>query len=110
MSELSSKHCVPCEGGISALRGDALSKFRSQLAEGWKLVNEHHLEKEFKFRNFRDALEFTNRIGAIAEAEGHHPDIHLSWGRVRVESWTHKALGLTANDFILAAKIDEIAR
>lgn len=110
MSELSSKHCLPCEGGIKALSGEKLAKFTSQLGTGWNIVNEHHLEREFKFKNFRDALEFTNRIGAIAEAEGHHPDIHLAWGSVKVTSWTHKALGLTVNDFILAAKIDEIIK
>jgi 4a-hydroxytetrahydrobiopterin dehydratase len=71
-------------------------------------VNEHHLEKEFRFPDFEQALSFTNAVGAIAEREGHHPDIHLAWGKVGIEIWTHKIDGLTRSDFILAAKIDRI--
>ena len=78
------------------------------LGGGWILVEDHHIEKEFRFRNFRWALEFTNRIGEIAEREGHHPDINLSWGKVRLTLWTHVARGLTENDFIVAAKSDKV--
>lgn len=78
-----------------------------ELGREWKVVNGHHLEKLFKFKNFVEALEFTNRIGAIAEKEGHHPDIYLTWGKVRVEIFTHTVNGLTKSDFILAAKIEE---
>ena len=66
------------------------------------------LEKEFRFDDFRSALGFTNRVGELAEEQGHHPDIHLSWGRVRIEIWTHKIDGLTESDFVLAAKVDEL--
>jgi len=70
------------------------------------VVDEHHLEKEYRFKDFRTALAFTNRIGELAETQGHHPDIFLSWGRVRLAIWTHKINGLTESDFIFAAKAD----
>jgi len=78
------------------------------ISQEWKVVGEHHLEREFKFKDFAAALAFTNKVGALAEAEGHHPDICLSWGKVKVIIWTHKINGLHENDFILAAKIDGI--
>lgn len=99
------KHCVPCEGGIPPLRGEELEKLHAQLPS-WSVVAEHHLLKKFVFPDFKTALAFVNRIGEVAEAEGHHPDIVLAWGRVDVKTYTHKIEGLTQNDFILAAKID----
>ncbi len=78
------------------------------LGEGWQVVEHHHLVKEFTFKNFREALDFTNMVGELAEREGHHPDIHLAWGKVRIEIWTHKMNGLSDSDFILAAKIDKL--
>ena len=104
--ELANKKCRPCEKGTSPLKAEALVNFQRQLGDGWKVVDEHHLEKEFRFKDFREALDFTNRIGAIAEQEGHHPDIFLSWGKVKLELWTHSVGGLSENDFILAAKAD----
>ena len=77
------------------------------LGGGWRVVDEHHLEKAYAFDDFRQALDFTNRVGEIAEAEGHHPDVHLGWGRVKLTIWTHKIDGLTESDFILAAHADE---
>jgi 4a-hydroxytetrahydrobiopterin dehydratase len=106
MSDLASKHCVPCMGGVPPLKGEALRKVAAQLGGGWKVVDEHHLEKSYAFDDFRQALDFTNRVGEIAEAEGHHPDVHLGWGRVTLTIWTHKIDGLTESDFILAAKAD----
>ncbi len=106
MSELAQKVCVPCSEGASPLRGEALASLLESLGGGWRAVDEHHLEKEYRFRNFRDALAFTNRVGELAEAQGHHPDIALSWGRVRLDIWTHKIDGLTESDFILAARAD----
>lgn len=106
MEKLSDKHCVPCKGGVPPLKGQALLELYRQLEKGWEIVNEHHLEKEYKFKNFRDALAFVNRVGEIAETEGHHPDISLSWGKVKLTIWTHKIDGLTESDFILAAKCD----
>jgi 4a-hydroxytetrahydrobiopterin dehydratase len=108
MSELARKHCVPCEGGVPPLGGEALRKLQDELGGGWSVVEGHHLEKEFRFENFVRALAFTNRVGEVAEAEGHHPDLHLSWGKVKVIIWTHKIDGLTESDFVLAAKIDQL--
>lgn len=93
----------------AALRGEALLPFRKRLQDGWLIVNEHHVEKLFRFDNFLEALRFTNRVGDIAEAEGHHPSIHLAWGMVKVSIWTHKVDGLTANDFDLATKIEKLS-
>ena len=106
MNDLVDKTCKPAEGG--ALKGDELRNLFGQLQFGWTMPNEHHLEKEFRFKDFRDALDFVDRLGEIAEHEGHHPDIFLTWGRVKVTLWTHSVGGLTENDFILAAKADEV--
>jgi 4a-hydroxytetrahydrobiopterin dehydratase len=106
MSELADKHCVPCRGGVPPLKADQISSLLDILGSGWQAVDEHHLEKEFGFDDFAQALAFTNRIGAVAEEEGHHPDIYLSWGKVGLKIWTHKIDGLTESDFILAAKAD----
>ena len=104
---LAEKHCVPCRGGVPPLKGEALEQLKSQLP-GWQVVDEHHLLKTYSFPDFRTALDFVNKAGAIAEAEGHHPDLLLSWGRVEAKIWTHKVNGMTESDFILAAKLDEI--
>ncbi len=104
---LSEKHCVPCRGGVPALQGDALEKLKGQLP-GWDVQDGHHLARTYSFPDFRQALDFVNRVGEIAEAEGHHPDLYLAWGKVEVRIWTHKIDGLTESDFILAAKIDSL--
>lgn len=106
MSGLSERECVPCRGGVPALKGAELARLSRELGGGWRVVDEHHLEKEWRFPDFASALDFTNRVGALAEAQGHHPDLQLSWGRVGVTIHTHKIDGLTESDFILAAKID----
>ncbi len=107
-SELAQKECKACEGDAPALKGDALKQMQSRLGGGWKVLNEQRLEKQFKFRDFRHALEFVNRVGEVAEKQNHHPDIYFTYGKARIEIWTHSAQGLTENDFILAAKIDEL--
>lgn len=107
MGKLAEQKCEPCEKGGKALEGKELEGLAKELGSEWNVVNGHHLEKLFKFKNFVEALEFTNRIGAIAEKEGHHPDIYLTWGKVRVGIFTHTVNGLTKSDFILAAKIEE---
>ena len=109
MVALAEQECVPCKGGVPPLKGQDLSKLAGELEPGWQVVNEHHLEKEFKFKNFRDALAFTNRVGELAEAQGHHPDIYLAWGKVKLTIWTHKVDGLTQSDFVLAAKSDRLS-
>jgi 4a-hydroxytetrahydrobiopterin dehydratase len=106
MADLASRECVPCRGGVPPLRGEELARLARELGGDWRVVDEHHLEKQYRFPNFRDALDFVNRIGAIAEEQNHHPDIELSWGRVGVRIWTHKIDGLTESDFVLAAKFD----
>lgn len=106
--KLSDKKCVPCRGGVPPLKGEALQHLFSQLDKGWTIVKEHHLEQEYLFPDFAQGLRFTNAVGEIAEKEGHHPDIHLAWGKVKILIWTHKIDGLTESDFILAAKCDEL--
>jgi 4a-hydroxytetrahydrobiopterin dehydratase len=103
---LENDKCVPCRGGVPALTGEELRPLADELGDSWRVVGNHHLEKEFPFPDFVSALAFTNAIGAVAEAEGHHPDIDLAWGRVHVTIWTHVIDGLTRSDFVLAAKID----
>jgi 4a-hydroxytetrahydrobiopterin dehydratase len=106
MSELAKKHCVPCRGGVPPLEADQIAALLDILHGDWQVVDEHHLEKEYTFEDFAQALAFTNRVGAVAEEEGHHPDIYLSWGNVGLNLWNHKIDGLTESDFILAAKAD----
>jgi 4a-hydroxytetrahydrobiopterin dehydratase len=108
MSELASKTCVPCRGEVPPLKGAELAKLHQQVPE-WQVSNEHHISREFNFPDFRTALAFVNRVGELAEQQGHHPDIVLKWGRVETTLWTHKIDGLTESDFIMAAKIDEVA-
>lgn len=106
-SDLANKTCVPCRGGVPPLRGEALHNLSHQLPE-WIVHNEHHITRTFRFPDFKTALDFVNRIGTIAEEQGHHPDILLTWGKVEITIWTHKIDGLTESDFILAAKIDQV--
>jgi 4a-hydroxytetrahydrobiopterin dehydratase len=106
-TELTREHCKPCNSKTSPLTGDALRALHFQLDGNWQIINEHHLEKEYTFDNFREALAFTNRVGDIAEKENHHPDIYLTYGKVGLRLWTHNIDGLSENDFILAAKVDQ---
>ena len=107
-SELAKKECVPCKGGLPPLKGKALEKLLKAVGNDWQVVAEHHLEKEYKFSDFREALDFTNRVGEMAEHQNHHPDIYLAWGKVKVTIWTHKIDGLTESDFVFAAKTDQL--
>jgi len=109
MSSLAEKNCAPCRGGVPALRGAAIEELRREVPE-WKVVEEHHLLRSFTFPDFKQALAFVNRVGEIAEQQGHHPDIMLAWGKVEITLWTHAAKGLTESDFIVAAKIDTLPR
>lgn len=107
MSELADRQCVPCRGGVPPLTGEQISPLLDQL-DGWDAIEQHHLEKSYRFKNYSEALAFVNRLSEVAEKEGHHPDICFGWGHVQVEIWTHKIDGLTESDFILAAKIDQV--
>lgn len=107
MSDLASKMCVPCRGGVPPLKGQELAKLQEEVPK-WQVVDEHHLTREFTFPDFRTALDFVNRVGELAEEQGHHPNILLTWGRVELTLWTHKIDGLAESDFIMAAKIDKL--
>jgi len=108
VSELAQMECIPCKGGIPPLKGEPLSQLLGKLGNEWQVVDEHHLEKKYKFGNFRQALDFTNRVGELAESVNHHPDICLSWGQVQITLWTHKIGGLSETDFVFAAKSDAL--
>ena len=108
MDDLAALECVPCRGGIEPLAGAELERWHAMLGNDWQLVDGHHLEKTFKFRNFVDALDFTNKVGGLAEQVNHHPEIFLTWGRVRITIYTHKIGGLADADFIWAAKADRL--
>ena len=106
---LSQRECKPCQGGVPPLDGEALENLHAELGNDWQVINGHHLEKEYSFKNFAEALEFTNKVGALAEEIFHHPDIFLTWGKVKISIWTHKIDGLNEADFIFAAKADAVA-
>ena len=107
-NDLTERKCTPCAGGIEPLKGDALEKLFVLLNNDWQIIDEHHLEKQYKFKDFVRALEFVNKVGQLAEQMGHHPDIYLAWGKVRLTIWTHKIKGLHENDFIFAAKAEKL--
>jgi 4a-hydroxytetrahydrobiopterin dehydratase len=108
MSELADMDCIPCRGGVPPLTGEEITQIHQRLAGNWLVIEEHHLRKEFTFRDFREALDFTNRVGELAEQQGHHPEICLTWGKATITIWTHKIDGLTESDFVLAAKMDRL--
>jgi 4a-hydroxytetrahydrobiopterin dehydratase len=107
MSELASKNCVPCRGGVPPLAGQELEALARQVPQ-WRVVDGHHITRTLKFPDFMQALAFVNKVGTLAEGQGHHPDILLGWGKAEVTTWTHSVNGLTESDFILAAKIDKL--
>ncbi len=101
------KQCVPCRGGVPALKGKELESLHQSTPQ-WNVVNEHYLTRAFSFPDFKQALDFVNRVGALAEEQGHHPDILLAWGKAEITLWTHKIDGLTESDFVMAAKINRL--
>ena len=107
MNELANRECVPCRGGVPPLNNDAIKKFLSQIS-GWEAVNDHHLSKSYKFKDFAEAQAFVDQVGNLSEQQGHHPDISFGWGYAEITIWTHKIDGLTESDFVLAAKIDRL--
>ena len=106
MSELAKKQCVPCRGGVPPVKGEALAALQRELGGDWQVVDEHHLEREYRFDDFRQALDFTIKVGEMAEEQNHHPDLLLTWGLVKITIWTHKIDGLIESDFVFAAKSD----
>ncbi len=103
---LADNKCVPCRGGVPPLDPAKVQELLGQLEPGWELNTEGHIERMYSFKNFAEALAFVNKVGAVAEDEGHHPDLYLAWGKCKVEIWTHKIQGLTESDFYMAAKAD----
>ncbi len=108
MNDLASRECVPCRGGMPPMRGDEIKEFSDELGGEWEVVEEHHLQKRYEFKNFLEAQSFVQRVGELAEEQGHHPDICFGWGYAEIKIWTHKIDGLSESDFILAAKIDAL--
>ena len=106
--ELADGKCTPCRGGEPPLAPSIVRELEAQLGAGWQVIVNHHLQKEIDFPDFVSGLEFVNKVGELAEKEGHHPDIFLTWGKVRLVIYTHKIDGLSRNDFVLAAKIDRL--
>ena len=106
MSELAEKQCIPCRGGVPPLKGAELEALHTQLGNAWQVVDEHHLQRGYRLEDFRQALDFTVRVGEMAEEQDHHPDIYLAWGKAKLTIWTHKIDGLTESDFVFAAKAD----
>ncbi|MCE5325238.1 MAG: 4a-hydroxytetrahydrobiopterin dehydratase [Planctomycetaceae bacterium] len=105
---LADRECVPCKGGTPPLQGEEIEQLQEQLGGEWEVVDSKRLTKSWKFKDFRQALDFTIEVGALAEQTGHHPDIHLGWGKVTIELTTHKIGGLSEADFVMAAKIDTL--
>ncbi len=106
MSNLAERNCEPCQSGVPPLSAEEMEPLMRQLDEGWKVVDDHHLHRVFRFKNFVRAMAFANGVGDMAEEQGHHPDLHIAWGKVGVEIWTHKIKGLHEADFVFAAKCE----
>ena len=107
MSELASKTCEACRSDTPPMQSNEIGELSPQIPD-WEVVEDHHLRRAFKFKNFREALDFVNNVGELAEEQGHHPELHFGWGHVELEVWTHKINGLTQSDFVFAAKVDRL--
>ena len=111
MSELKKQQCLPCSGDVATATEEEINQYKTQIPD-WKIVNENeelHLQRVYQFPDFKTALDFTNSVGEIAESQGHHPALMTEWGKVTVTWWTHAINGLHHNDFIMAAKCDDLA-
>jgi 4a-hydroxytetrahydrobiopterin dehydratase len=106
--DLSTKKCIPCEGGIPPLTEKEIAQYKKHISDGWKVLDNNKLTKEFYFVSYRHTIDFIDKVADIAEEEGHHPVLHIYFGRAVAELWTHSINGLSENDFILAAKIDKL--
>ena len=106
MTQLAKLKCLPCRGGVPPLSEEEIGPLRAQIP-GWEIANGHHLHRVFQTGDFAESLALANRVGAVAEKAGHHPDLLVAWGRLIIDIFTHKIDGLTKSDFILAAKIDK---
>jgi 4a-hydroxytetrahydrobiopterin dehydratase len=106
--DLSKKKCIPCEGGIPPLDRKQTEELRTMISKDWQVTDDNKITREFFFVSYKHTIDFVNKVAAIAEEEGHHPVLHIYFGRAVAELWTHSINGLSENDFILAAKIDKI--
>lgn len=106
--DLSTKKCKPCEGGIDPLNEKEIAEYMKNIRDDWKVIENKKITKEYLFVNYRHSMDFVNKVANLAEEEGHHPVMHVYYGRVVVELWTHAIDGLSENDFIMAFKIDEL--
>ena len=107
-TDLTQKKCVPCEGGVLPIKGPAIEHYMQKLSSSWAVEDELKISREFTFPDFVETMAFVNKVADLAEDEGHHPDIHVHYGKAVVDLWTHAINGLSENDFIVAAKVDEI--
>ncbi len=108
--DLTAKKCMPCNSGTPPLTAEEAERYLAELQGGWTVIEHKKIQREFKFKNFKEAMAFVNRVADIAEHEGHHPDIYVFYNLVRLELWTHAVRGLSENDFIVAAKIDNLTK
>jgi 4a-hydroxytetrahydrobiopterin dehydratase len=106
--KLTEKKCKPCEGGIPPLNTNEINAYREQIHHDWRVIDEEKISRNFRFINFKQTMSFVNKVAQLAEEEGHHPDLHVGYGTCTIDLWTHAIKGLSENDFILAAKIDEL--
>ena len=107
--DLINQKCVPCEGGVPSLKRAEIEKYLAQLKGGWEVLEDKKIVKEFKFKDFKGAMSFVNKVADIANKDDHHPDITIHYSKVEILLWTHAIGGLSENDFIIAAKIDNIS-
>ena len=105
---LSKKKCKPCEGGIASLDQKEIAEYKKHIRDDWKFTENNKISKEYSFVNYKHTMDFVNKVANLAEEEGHHPVIHVYYGKVVIELWTHAIKGLSENDFILASKIDKL--
>jgi 4a-hydroxytetrahydrobiopterin dehydratase len=106
--DLSKKKCVPCEGGVAPFDEHQIAEYKNHIQADWKVTDNKKISREYLFVNYRHTMEFVNKVANLAEEEGHHPDMHVHYGKVLIELSTHSIKGLSENDFILAAKIDKL--
>ena len=106
--DLSTKKCKPCEGGIEPLNLNEIEEYKKNIQNDWNVTENRKISKEYSFVNYRHAMDFVNKVADLAEEEGHHPVMHVSYAKVVIDLWTHAVNGLSENDFILAYKIDKL--
>lgn len=106
--DLIHKKCIPCDSGTAQLTQKEIEEYLTKIKDGWNVIGNQKISREFRFKDYKNTIDFVNKVAQMAEDEGHHPDLHVFYGKVVVELWTHAVHGLTENDFILASKIDTI--